>query len=503
MAKWALLALAAAVAHAAVIRGVVVEHQTGKPLARSIVICAPVAGTPGTVQSSRTNNSGAFEFAPLPGGAYLISATRRGFAPVQYGQKQFQGAGIPIILDEAGATFLNIRLPRFGSITGVVVDENDVGLLEHDVVAYRNTRPPQIAGRGRTDDRGVYRIWGLEPGTYLIRTLAKQHDDESYVPTFSRETSRVGDARVYEVALDQQTPDAHVRPIPGRLMTVGGRVAPMFGSAVTVTLTCDAGVETTVSDNSGEFQFKSVAPGSYELFAQAAADRRYRGGTMAAYQSIAVDHDRTDYRLNLAALPEVQVQLEDTKGQPVDARNVQVLARRKDLSGEQPAANLRLGPTGVQLLPGRWDLMLARTPGYYVASFTGPGVDPSDHTRTDGWNEILLSSGQSVVKFVLSAGPAAIHGVVTANNTPVAGAPVFLEAYDLESRRRLTDLRISRTDLKGQYQFYGLAPGHYRVLSSFEYQNPDSASLDAANARVVKTEESRDLAQDLELFVIR
>ena len=188
-------------------------------------------------------------------------------------------------------------------------------------------------------------------------------------------------------------------------MSIGGRVIPYPGAAVTVTLTSDAGVETTVSDGSGEFQFKSVAPGPYELFAQAAADRRYRGGTVAGYQYITVDHDRSDYRLNLAPLPELQVQLEDIKGQPIDARTVQILARRKDLSGDQPPANLRLGPSGVQLLPGRWDLMLSSIPGYYVASFTGPGIDPSERGRPEGWNEILLASGTAAVKFVLSPKP--------------------------------------------------------------------------------------------------
>ena len=199
----------------------------------------------------------------------------------------------------------------------------------------------------------------------------------------------------------------------------------------------------------------------------------------------------------------MQVQIEDTKGRSIDSRTVQILARRKDLSGDQPPANLRLGPSGVQLLPGRWDLMLSTLPSYYVASFAGPGIDASDRGRPDGWNENSLSGGPSAVKFVLSAAPAAIHGVVTASNSPVAGAPVFLESYDPASRRRLTDLRTARTDINGQYQFYGVAPGNYRLLSSFEFQNPDSAGLDAANARIVKTEESRDLSQDLDLYVIR
>ena len=218
MPKWALLALTAA-AHAAVIRGVVVEHQTGHALSQALVVCTPVAGTAGTVQSARTNNSGAFEFSTLPGGAYLLSASRRGFAPVQYGQKQYHGAGLPIILEEASATFINLRLPRLGSITGIVADENDVG--------------------------------------------------------------------------------------------------------------------------------------------------------------------------------------------------------------------------------------------------------------------------------------------VSAGNSPVAGAPVFLESYDPASRRRLTDLRTARTDMRGQYHFYGVAPGNYRLLSSFEFQNPDAPALDAANARIVKAEEARDLSQDLDLYVIR
>jgi hypothetical protein len=423
---------------------------------------------------------------------------------VQYGQKQYHGAGLPVILEEASATFINLRLPRLGSITGIVADENDVGLLEHDVVAYRNTRPPQIAGRARTDDRGVYRIWGLEPGAYVIRTLAKQQEGDSYLPTFARESSSVSDARIYEVALDQQTPDANVRPSPGRLMSVGGRVMPDPGVSVAVTLTSDTGVETTPSDNSGNFQFQSIAPGPYELFAQATLDKRYRGGgTLAGYQYIVVDRDRSDLRLNLTALPELQVRIEDTKGGLIELRTVQILARRKDLSGEQPPANLRTGPSGVQLLPGRWDLMLSSLPGYYVASFTGPGVDASDRGRPDGWNEILLSGGPSAVKFVLSAAPAAIHGVVTAGNSPVAGAPVFLESYDPASRRRLTDLRTARTDMRGQYHFYGVAPGNYRLLSSFEFQNPDAPALDAANARIVKAEEARDLSQDLDLYVIR
>jgi hypothetical protein len=56
--------------------------------------------------------------------------------------------------------------------------------------------------------------------------------------------------------------------------------------------------------------------------------------------------------------------------------------------------------------------------------------------------------------------------------------------------------------LKGQYEFYGLPPGIYRVASTFEYQSPDLLAMDAAGARMVKVEESRDTVVDLGLYVM-
>src|SRR5689334_13316927 len=150
--------LAAASMHAAVIRGVVVEHSSGKALARTNIVIAPVPGTPGHPRAIRSNSNGNFEVSGLPAGAYLVSAARRGFPPVQYGQKNWRAAGVPVVLAEEQAAFLNIRMPRFGAITGLAVDENDVGLPDHEVVAYRYAKPPRLAARAQADDRGVFRI---------------------------------------------------------------------------------------------------------------------------------------------------------------------------------------------------------------------------------------------------------------------------------------------------------------------------------------------------------
>ena len=138
-ALWRLALLAplmAGEANAAIIRGVVMENQTGHPLARTLVTVQPVAGTNGATASLRTNMYGAFESPPLPGGAYLVSASRPGFVTSYYGQKRWNSAGVPFFLEEASSIFLDIRLKRFGAIAGTIQDENELGLSEHEVVAY-------------------------------------------------------------------------------------------------------------------------------------------------------------------------------------------------------------------------------------------------------------------------------------------------------------------------------------------------------------------------------
>ena len=76
--------------------------------------------------------------------------------------------------------------------------------------------------------------------------------------------------------------------------------------------------------------------------------------------------------------------------------------------------------------------------------------------------------------------PGGIHGVVTAAlHEPAPGAPMVLESYDAEGRKRINELRIVRADLTGHYQFSGLAPGTYRVISTFDLQTPETRDLRA------------------------
>jgi hypothetical protein len=501
------LAFAAAL-QGAVIRGSVVENQTGHFLARAVVGLEPVAGSAGPHLSIRTNASGFFEFANSPAGTYLITAVRRAFAPVQYGQKHWRASGVPIVIAENDSTSLNIRLPRLGSLAGILLDENDVGLPDHDVVIYTDSRPPMLLTKARTDDRGMYRFFGLDPGAYLVRTLTKSDDEGAYLPTFYKDVATLDQAIPVDVSLDQQVDNVNIRPTLGRLYSVAGRAFTPTRDPVTVTMVSDMGTETAEIDSAGSFHFNPAAPGQYELQAVSTNGRF----NYATYQPLSLDRDQPNLSLALSNYPTIQFAFEDTKGVPIDGRQFQVLLRHKDLAGAGKPETMRgvseavrgvVARTGV--LPGRYDVALGPAPAWYVVSVSGPRPEGLDQGRADGWNEIILPpNSANTLKFVLSASPATLHGVVRdGGGAPVVGIPVFLEAYDLERRKRVKDFQILRTDINGGYRFSGLAPGSYRLLATFDYRTPGAEVMELPVVKTAKVDEGANVIQDLDQYVVR
>jgi len=505
------LALSAGGLRAAIIRGDVVENQSGRPLARTLVVAQPVKGTGAKYASVFTTVYGTFEFSALPGGAYLLSASRRGFVTTQYGQKTFRGAGAPVLVEENASIALRLRLPRFGAISGAVLDENEVGIPDFEVAVFRNTRPPQYVAKGKSDERGVYRIGSLAPGHYLVRSLPRQVDDEGYVPTYSRQASLIDQARMVDAELDRETGYADVVPQPGRLFQVAGRVVVTPLVPVTLTLVTEAGRETVVT--TGPFRFTPQAPGPCELYAEAEVPppppRSPRSpDRYGAYLALTLDRDRADISLPLTLVRDVSFTFRSVAGSEIKPVPVQVMARRRDLGGHGEPVSLGMTAAGnqVNLAAGRWELMFSPLPDLFVAGFNGSAAGVQQRRRVDGWNEIFVAPGTGsggFAVFLLGASPGSLRGVVLAGQDRASAAPVYLEGYDPDTRARTVDLRTVRADVYGNYEFTGRAPGYYRVLSTFDYQDPESEEMDLAEAKVVKIEKGEPRTLDLQLYVAR
>lgn len=75
-------------------------------------------------------------FAALEEGYYQLSGVRAGFSEARFGQRRNNGPGLPIFVPRDGLHFVELRLKRFGAITGRVLDENRVGMPGVQVLAY-------------------------------------------------------------------------------------------------------------------------------------------------------------------------------------------------------------------------------------------------------------------------------------------------------------------------------------------------------------------------------
>ena len=494
MARTAVLILIGVCARAATIRGTVTEQRTGYILSRAEVTLEGVPNVGQENRNSRTRENGQFVFGSVSPGDYLLKVTRRGFMPLQYGQRRWDAAGTAIHVIGDEVITLTTPMLRYSGIVGVVRDANEVGIPDQDVAAYTSAQPPMFVARGKTDDRGVFRIGGLVPGTYFVRSTGNLDEDRSYLPTFSRQTVRAEDARAVTVYPDEDTPDADIRPVEGRLFTLSGYVSlpprrPDESFTVTVTLASDLGRLTTTG---AAFRFPALAPGHYEILAEAREDPP---GTrvLAAYTDVLVERDINNLALNASDLRQTRFAI-DGAGSGMTST---ALVRRRDYAGAGPVQMYSVNAAGgVALAPGRWEVEIIPPRGYYVSAFGGP---QSPGARPDGWNEINVGFFSSI-RVAISGGPAAVHGVVRQSGKGAAGVPVFLEGWDPITRNRKIDLRETRTDATGNYRFDSLAPGEYRVLATFDYAAPSPQAFDNLGATAVRLEKASDSAVDLELM---
>jgi protocatechuate 3,4-dioxygenase beta subunit len=153
--------------------GTIVVAGTGAPARRARVTLSGEALRGG--RSVTTDDQGRYAFTALPAGRFTLSASKIGHLNVSYGQR-VPGSGrpgTPIQLEDGQRLTIQLQIPKGGVISGTILDEHGEAVPGTQVRAFRYSmqsglRTLQQAGSDTTDDRGVYRIYGLQLGDYLI-----------------------------------------------------------------------------------------------------------------------------------------------------------------------------------------------------------------------------------------------------------------------------------------------------------------------------------------------
>jgi hypothetical protein len=452
-------------ARAAVVRGVVIDDETGAPLARTSVTLAPLPGQEIRPVTIRAAEHGEFAFTRVPLGWYIVRAARRGFLPSESDQRRAGRPGIPFAIDNDATAdpskFVQMRMYRLSAISGMVLDENGVGLPDISVHVFTATPPLRHMGQGTTDDRGRFHVDRLDPGTYVVHTGATVLEDEtSLLPTWFKTGTALADGEPVTLRFAESFNDVSIRPLPGHLFRLTGQlIAP---DPVQLTLITDSG-RRLITSKSGSFSVDNIPPGLVELVAE--------GEGCGAWTTVSVQRDTfvQMYCRPLRALSTAWV----VRGRGLVSVDYPLIARRIELDGTGPERQLK---PNEPILPGMWEIRALTGPEHYVVGMTG-GFGDSRTRRNDDWFEVRFDG---YLHITLSPSPAVINGVVTASGNPVAGAPVFLERFDPAQRPSRLRLLALRTDVRGQYAFRGLAPGRYRVISSFDFDPNEPASMNQA-----------------------
>jgi Carboxypeptidase regulatory-like domain len=508
---WLAVALVAQVAaEAGVIEGVVLEQASGSLLARSMLRLDPVPSAGGGALRPlqvRSGRKGEFVFLGVPGGMYVLTATRAEYSPAAYGQRRPGGQGTPIQVTEDSSLFAELRMVRLGAISGRVLDENGVGISGVMVIAYRARLPLRQAGHAESDDRGIYRIHGLDPGKYWIRSAAYTLDDGTgLLPTFAPQSREVRNASVHEAKLDYETEYADVEPETGSLFSLSGKVtcapepvAKADGTPpppLTLSLSSETGRRSIQLVCNQSYRFEALAPARYEVFGEF-ADASESG-------FIELDLDKNSDLGSVELTPPPQVEFLVSRAGQGEARiPVTLTGRRDDLSElEQPHA---IKTPRTTLAAGHWDIQGSAGSGQYIESI-GPPAPPvapfgAEQPPDDSFRVLIGNRPGMSVRVVIAEPVGAIAGSVVTEGNPVPGAPVFLWPVADEVRRQLGGTRQILSNTDGRFRFEGLPPGDYRLLASFDVREADAEVMEQANAAKTRAEASESAAVELPLWL--
>lgn len=289
-----------------------VNSSTGLPLGRALV----------------TDAQGRFVFQRLPAGQFMLNVICDQYLPTSYGQKKANRPGTPIPVTDGQQVSVTIPMMRGGAITGQVIGDDGTPLMNAQVRALRYVNAGGFKRLSQmrfaaSDDRGIYRLFGLEPGDYLVaatqnssqammiermradmeaveqaiaaappqspasgqpmtvtvpvrQPMAYDNNPPGYAPTYYPSAATPASASVVSVGAGEERSSVDIAVQDIRASNVRGTVtnaAASAGVAVQVSILPDDPTDGSINQSTragpdGRFILRDIPPGQYTVVAQ-------------------------------------------------------------------------------------------------------------------------------------------------------------------------------------------------------------------------------------------
>ena len=487
------------------IRGTVLAADGESPLAKATVSLRKSRSRRGAGErTARSDDRGRYEFRDLEAGKYLLSVTRNGFLPANYGQKRVQAfrgrrGGTPLTLG-AGQVLngIDFNLIRGGVVEGRVADE-DYETLSRVIVTlsgYQTVQGERVltpVSRAQTDDRGQFRLFDIPPGRYFLsarqgggfpafgRRGRRGQRGQTFPPTYYPGVPSPEQATKIEVSAGGEVGGFHLTLIEAYTYSVSGRVLASDGSpaqSVRIFTVNRSGAGQVslgggaTTDLQGAFTVAGLLPGKHRLIA-----RRGRGQEpqIASTSVEVIDRDLQGLALALGSGASITGRIVSENEEPtLNWRRVSVVTRsaeggRRGFGGGGRPIEEDFSFRISNLPGGLYRLSVNLPPGnHYVESIHAQGQDIID--RLIEMNDQDHLSG---VEVRVSPNGSRISGVVQSeeDGKAVDGATVLVFAADPRQRGSFSRFtRTTQTDQTGRYSLEGLPPAEYLVCALVEHE---------------------------------
>jgi hypothetical protein len=468
------------------------------------------------LRPTSTDEQGKFTFENVSPGAYTIVASVSGYVDASdinsdTREQKYYHPGDSV----------TIRMIKGGVITGAVTTQTGEPVVGVRVRAYsmrnlkgRPTEHSSIDAQQdwKTDDRGMYRMYGLAPGTYVVaaggrglfalgQTGGYDNDAPTYHPSATRDTAAEVTIHSGEEAggIDIRYRDHRGHAITG---TVSGKPGTGMGQNVAVVFLTEARSNSfsgmalaQLASAANPFSFDAVSDGDYYLTAvgggntSSSAPRRVtvKGGDVTGVELALAPFSSIAGRVRLEALaPADRKPGCQDRRPPLEEAVIFVRRDEKVKSKDQPPpitafSTLPIAHDSTPDEKGDFKLALLNaalyrlemrlpTEDWYIRSITLPADAPGSPPKDAARNGLPLKAGENIANLTvtIAEGAAQLRGRVVAAQLN-SRLPDRLRLLLIPADKDSADdpLRFYEKDLDADSSFSlsNLAPGRYFVMA--------------------------------------
>ncbi|HEX4309399.1 MAG TPA: carboxypeptidase-like regulatory domain-containing protein [Acidobacteriaceae bacterium] len=505
------------------VRGTVVSTTSGQPVGRALVEF-------NNDNAMLTNNDGEFSFANLAAGEYTVSVSKPGYRGMggMRGMTMRAGRGAapprpgPPLRIQVGPDMpaITASITPLAMITGHVTlstaDAADGIRVQVFSRRFQNGHARwSMGGTTRTRSDGSFRIANLEPGTYMVSTMASldrpglsptgQGPIWGYPALYFPGVTDIAAAGTLTLSAGQQA-QADITLVRQQFFSVAAIVHSAQDTPANFEILDSGGRPTGLSayyDRRDGIVRAAVPNGVWSMEAHAYGRTMQWGST-----PFQVNGAPVSFAINIVPSPHIPVIIHrdfDTSQNGSDVQSSGPGMNLAIVSAEEGGIGRTDGNTDNTLVgdgngwdltvmqPGRFWVEAQAYPPAYISSITSGGVDLAS-------NPLILAPGGSSppIEITLRNNGGSISGQIngltaSAGPTPTPGARPQIYIYAIPQFPTASQAPNLMPNSTGQFSFYNLAPGSYRVVAcdapqEIDFHSPEGLAAWTGKGQTVTVE---------------